>query len=109
MAEPTKFDCWAVVEIMGHIRLAGRVREETVFGQAMVRVDIPAVDEYPESTRYFSPTALFSLSPCDEATALVVAKRERHPPIKTWEMPRNAEAVASIRDRDEVIDDKFEP
>lgn len=111
MSEPKTFDDWAVVEIMGHVRLAGRVREETVFGQALIRVDIPAVDEHPAFTRYFHPQALYSLCPCDEGTALTVAKRERHPPIKTWELPRGVAAIAPRRldagpddDDDEEVD-----
>ena len=33
---------WAIVELMGHVRLAGRLSEEEKFGAKMGRLDIPA-------------------------------------------------------------------
>lgn len=35
------FDSWAVVELMGHVRMAGRVTEEERFGAKVGRVDVP--------------------------------------------------------------------
>src|SRR5579884_3045855 len=45
---------WAVVELMGHVRLAGRVTEEAMLGTALGRIDIPT-GEGPEDfvTQYF--------------------------------------------------------
>lgn len=34
-------DQWAVVELMGHVRLAGRISEEERFGSKLGRIDIP--------------------------------------------------------------------
>src|SRR5687768_8629685 len=36
-----KQDAWAIVELMGHVRLAGRLTEEEKFGTKMGRLDIP--------------------------------------------------------------------
>jgi hypothetical protein len=111
MSEPTKFEGWAVVEIMGHVRIAGRVREETQFGAAMIRVDVPAVDGHPAFTRYYHPQALYSLCPCDETTALSVAKHERHPPIERWQMPiltRPAALASGHTGDDDHQDDDFD-
>jgi hypothetical protein len=35
-------ETWAIVELMGHVRLAGRLTEEEKFGAKMGRLDIPA-------------------------------------------------------------------
>ena len=35
-----RFDTWALVEIMGHKQLAGRVSETTLAGAGMLRVDV---------------------------------------------------------------------
>ncbi len=40
-ATANKFDTWALVEIMGHQRAAGRVTEATIAGGVMLRIDIP--------------------------------------------------------------------
>ena len=103
MAESTAFSGPAVVEIMGHVRVAGMVREETIFGQALIRVDVPAVDGHAAFTRYYHPQSLYSLCPCDEATMLAVAKHERHPPMERWQMPILAQAAE--RQRRAAIDD----
>ncbi len=33
---------WAVLELMGHVRLAGRISEEERFGSKIGRIDVPA-------------------------------------------------------------------
>ena len=37
------FDKWAIVELMGHRKLAGRATEQVVAGQAFLRIDVPEV------------------------------------------------------------------
>lgn len=41
MSEEQVAEKWACVEVMGHRRLYGRIREETVAGATMLRVDVP--------------------------------------------------------------------
>jgi hypothetical protein len=36
-----KTEMWAVVELMGHVKMAGRVSEEERFGAKMGRIEIP--------------------------------------------------------------------
>lgn len=93
---------WAVVEIMGHVRVAGRVREETLFGSALIRVDVPAVDGHPAFTRYYHPQALYSLCPTDETTALAVARYARLPLLERWQLP--VDRPRPIADSDELAD-----
>jgi hypothetical protein len=38
--EPT-FEGWAILELMGHRKLAGFVREQQFAGAGMIRVDVP--------------------------------------------------------------------
>ena len=65
---------WAVVEIFGHRRHAGRIREEERFGARMLRVDVPTVgaDGQPAAwvTHWYTGSAIFSLTTTDEATVL---------------------------------------
>lgn len=37
--------CWAVVEIFGHQRFSGQISEQSIAGDKMVRLDVPAVPE----------------------------------------------------------------
>lgn len=61
---------WAVVEVFGHQRFAGRVSEETLAGQGFVRVDVPECGERsPGFSKLFGPGAIFGITPTTEAIA----------------------------------------
>lgn len=64
---------WAIVEIFGHRRHAGRARQEDRFGTKMLRIDVPVEgnpDEKGWSTHYYGGSSIFSYSLTDEASAL---------------------------------------
>ena len=59
-----KFEIWAVVELMGHNKIAGRVTEHKFGNQSMLRVDVPEIDNLPAFTKIinaFSVTELTNL------------------------------------------------
>lgn len=64
---------WAILEIMGHERLAGRLTETTIAGVPMLRVEVPATEKLPGFTRMLSGASIFSLTPVPEAVATAVA------------------------------------
>lgn len=64
---------WAVVEIFGHRRHAGRTREEERFGAKMLRIDIPVKgnpEEHGWQTHYYGGSSIFSFSLTDEASVM---------------------------------------
>lgn len=68
---------WAIVEIFGHRRHAGRTREEERFGAKLLRVDVPnkgAPAEHGWTTHYYGGSSIFSFTPTDEASALRINK-----------------------------------
>jgi hypothetical protein len=77
---------WAIVELMGHVRLAGRVSEEPMFGTALLRIDVPDGDSY--TTQYASGGSIYRLTPCSEEVARAVVGSSRPMPIEPWEMRR---------------------
>jgi hypothetical protein len=83
-AEP--FDTWAIVELLGHRRLAGRCTEETLFGAALLRIDIPTSPDTWE-TQYYSAAALYGLQPVSEDAARRVAARSQPQPLYAYELP----------------------
>jgi len=83
--QPT-FDEWAILEVMGKTRLGGRVREQHVFGVAMIRIDIPDAAGGFKLTRFFHPQALFSVTLVGEKEATAVALYNDAPPVTRWEM-----------------------
>lgn len=66
---------WAIVELMGHVRIAGMVTEEEQFGVKMGRCDIPGPDETIYATMYFSGASIYRVTPTTEAVARQEALR----------------------------------
>ena len=70
-------ETFAIVEIMGHQKIAGKVREVTRAGVQMLEVEVPSVDGKPGYVRRFSGAAIFSETPVPEAVATEFLRRER--------------------------------
>lgn len=84
------FDCWAVLELFGHVRLAGRVTEASIGGCSFLRVDVPDKDGAVQFTRYFGNGAIYSMTPVTEEVARAVGNGSATAPVKPWEMPKAA-------------------
>lgn len=78
------FNCWAVVEIMGHQRYAGRVSEQPIAGTVLLRIDVPAVGERLPFTKLFGGSAVFSIAPCSEEFARSVVEQCCDRPIEIY-------------------------
>lgn len=91
MSDEAKFESWAIVELMGHVRMAGRVSEESHFGAALGRIDIPMGEGDDFVTQYFGGSSVYRVTPCDEATARVVAASNRPQPVHRYELPSPVE------------------
>lgn len=78
------FDSFAIVELMGHVRLAGRLTEEERFGCKMGRIDIPTKNGLV--TQYFGGSSVYRITPCSEQIANKVAESSQHEPVHPWEL-----------------------
>lgn len=148
------FESWAVLELMGHRRLAGFVREVTIAGAGLLRIDVPSYcaggagatwcEEHGEchcspdslfrgqpdaacplhgqatrhgaegcevhATQFYSPAALYCLTPATEAEARRVASSSRPQPFVRYERPKQPAlgAAAPQADGDGGDDEEFE-
>lgn len=61
---------YAIVEIYGHRRHAGRILEVEKFGAKMLRIDIPKDGNFESgyTTMFYGGGSVFSMSPCDLET-----------------------------------------
>lgn len=100
---------WAVLELFGHQRVAGKVSEQVFGGAALIRVDVPEVvvsewdyDETPPvrrqrliqaHTRSFGAGAIYAVNWCDEDVATEAARGIKHEPLKPYQ---SKEAVAAL-------------
>jgi hypothetical protein len=87
------FDQWAIVELMGHVRIAGRVREVELFGSKQGRCDIPDSNG-GFTTQYFNGSSLYRLTPTTEEIARNVAKSNQPEPVYLWDLRKQLEAVS---------------
>ena len=84
---------WAIVEIFGHRKLAGRTREEERFGAKMLRIDVPTIvigdgDALVVSgwtTSFYGGASIFSFSLTDEATVFRANKPYAQPARITYQ------------------------
>lgn len=73
------FGVWCVLELLGHVKVAGYVTEEELFGTKIGRIDIPADDEREAITQYFGGQSLYRLTPVTEDVARAFARRSPAP------------------------------
>lgn len=81
-----KFEGWVILEQLGHKRLAGYVKEETVAGQGFLRIDIPG-ETGVQATQYINPSTVYAITPVTEEVAMAVALRNKPQPVRRWELP----------------------
>ena len=84
-AETNKFETWGMLELMGRLKLAGRLSEQTIAGCRYIRIDVPAVGDLPAYTRFFAHSAVYSLTPIDEEFAREIANGLSALPIQPYE------------------------
>lgn len=77
------FDTWAILELMGHRRLAGHLTEQEVAGEGFLRLDVPGE---PPATQFYRPAAVYCITPTSEDTARKVAALARPAPVQIWEI-----------------------
>lgn len=67
---------FAIVEVFGHRKHAGRVYEVERFGAKMLRIDIPKDGDFTKgfTTLFYGGSSIFSMAPCDLATVARVNK-----------------------------------
>lgn len=80
-----KFEIWAIVELFGHNKIAGKVSEQTIGGSSMVRVDVPDTEASPKFTRLLNVSAIYAINPVTEEVAVGYAGRLQSKPIEAWD------------------------
>ena len=95
-SEQDQFETWAIVDVMGHQRYAGKVTEQTIAGSGFIRVDVPSVqrrgfndepgDSIPPFSKLLSPGSIHSITPCSEEVARAAAGNIAKVPIQRYEL-----------------------
>lgn len=99
-SEPVVFAEWAIIELFGHQRFAGRVTQAE-WPPGFARLEIPATDGHEAVTQLLSPQSIYRLTPVTEAVATAVAAQCRPEPVHRWGLPtRDAPIPRYVEDDD---------
>ena len=96
------FAAWGLLELFGHQRLAGRLSEQTIGGCHFIRIDVPAVGDVAEYTRFFTQDAIYAMTPTTEDVARRMAEAMRARPVQAYELPRIDGPKAEYNPDDEL-------
>ena len=103
MTERTEtFEGWAILELMGHRRLAGFLREQEIAGAAFIRIDVPG-EAGLAASQFYATAAVYCITPTTEEVARQVAKLNVPEPVHNCELPAPKEPTTyrgPLSDRD---------
>lgn len=74
------FGEWVILELMGHRRLAGYLTEQEIAGKGFLRL------EMDDATQFYSPSAVYCITPTTEELARKVAATSRPQPVTRFEL-----------------------
>lgn len=96
MGDGERFESWAIVELMGHAKIAGLVTEQAVAGGAFLRVDVPGPGDEWIMTKLYGASAVYCITPVTEDLARRAARAISAPrPVTRWELPEPAKVTAA--------------
>jgi hypothetical protein len=89
--ESEAFQGWAIVELMGHVKLAGKLSEQKLAGMSFLKLDIPAkpgtaVEGEFSATQFINPSSVYRIHPTTEDVARAVADSIAPDPVSRWEV-----------------------
>lgn len=115
-------DTWAIVEMFGHKRIAGKVSEHVLGSAVLIRVDVPEVvvprrgglagDTVTSSafTKLIGPSSIYCMTPCSEEVARRAAQSfvQWDPPIPVefqQQLPASTSAPVVLEEVEQDDDD----
>lgn len=78
-------ETWAIVELFGHQRIAGKISEHNL-GGTFVRVDVPPCDGRPGFTKLYGQNAIYGITFVDRDIALAAAERMAVKPVTAYDL-----------------------
>lgn len=77
---------WAILELMGHRRLAGFVSEQVIGGASFIRIDIPETKDQAAFSQFYSGGAVYCITPTTEDIARKLAANCFSRPVQRYEI-----------------------
>lgn len=94
-------EMWALIELFGHQRIAGKVTQCELGAGALIRVDVPAIGDRAPLTKFYNVKAIYGITPVDQATCERMAKDIRAEPISEYSIQREMARLTSGGNNDQ--------
>lgn len=92
MTEKTEgsFEGWVILELMGHRKLGGYLKEEAIAGSSFIRIDVINVKGESVATQLYNPTAVYCITPTTQELAVQFSVTHQPAPVTRWELPSSS-------------------
>lgn len=103
------FASWALIELFGHNRIAGKCSEQNIAGTNFLRVDVPETKNNAAFTRFLGHAAIYAINPVTEEVAIELAKNIDAKPIEAWDIRKyNEKLKLQIAERNVISKVEYE-
>lgn len=84
---------WAIVELMGHQRTAGRVSPSPLCPGQLIRIDVPEVGAVQGHTIMVNQSAVYRITVTDEKTARAIVAMDKPAVMSEWTIDQALRAM----------------
>lgn len=91
-------ELFAIVELFGHTRVAGKVSEYQIGGASFIRIDVPETELQPAFSRIVHPNAVYAINPTTEEVVIQAAKMYDQKPLDAWDIRRMQEKLLALKE-----------
>jgi hypothetical protein len=82
--EKEKLESYAVIEMMGHRKIVGKISESDIGGSALLKVSVLGKNAEPDRTEYIGIGSIYCLTIVTEEAAKAVAVTNAPEPTWAW-------------------------
>lgn len=82
------FEGFVILEIMGHRKLGGYIKEQTIANMSYIRLD--TFNEVGEvaATQFYNPSSIYCITPTTKEIAIAFGLNNQPAPVQQWELPQ---------------------
>jgi hypothetical protein len=100
---------YAILELLGHRRLAGWLSEQEIAGHGFIRLDT-STEGGSLVTSFHAPASVYAITPCTEEIAREIA-RSAPKPVERWDLrgllPAETARMAPVHDLEYDMDEDY--
>lgn len=108
--EKEKLEQFAVIEMMGHRSVVGKITESDIAAGSLLKVTVLNKDGEPDRTEYIGVGSIYCLTIVQEEAAKLAAARNSPEPTWAWGLPTQPQLSAGdYKDAEEFDEEDFRP